>query len=234
MLYEVYNGIKAGVQLGTMDSNIYIVESAGYDDVFIVDTGMGNLRGMPATSKAKELLQQVYEGNSDKKIHVVLTHAHIDHIGGIATYPELMNGIEDVIVHENEFKVIRDNVSGYIAPIFGMKLPSITSPLKKVVDGDVIEMGGFEMEVIHTPGHTRGSMSLYDRKTRILIAGDTVFPGGSVGRTDFPSGSMVELIESVEKLSKLDIDMLLPGHMEPANDGTRQVKMSLFNIKSWI
>ncbi|MHA1166215.1 MAG: MBL fold metallo-hydrolase [Candidatus Hodarchaeales archaeon] len=234
MIYDVCTGIKAGIQLGTMDSNIYIVESDGYEDIFIIDTGLGHLPGVPAISKAKELLQQVLTGNPGKNIHVVLTHAHLDHIGGLATYPELMNSIKDVIIYETELEVIRDNISSYIDPIFGMKVPSITSPLKKVVDGDVIEMAGFEMEVIHTPGHTRGSMSLYDRKSQVLIAGDTVFPGGSVGRTDFPSGSMMELIDSVEKLSKLDIDLLLPGHMEPTRDGTRQVKMSLFNIKSWI
>ncbi|MBU4246176.1 MAG: MBL fold metallo-hydrolase, partial [Nanoarchaeota archaeon] len=83
----------------------------------------------------------------------------------------------------------------------------------KLDDGDLIKSGDLKLKVIHTPGHTKGSICLYDEKNKILFSGDTVF-AGSFGRVDFPGSSSREMKQTLEKLSKLEIDKILPGHGE--------------------
>lgn len=83
-------------------------------------------------------------------------------------------------------------------------------------------LGSTRWRVLHTPGHTPGSLCLYEPRERVLISGDTVFAEG-VGRTDFPSGNFKDLVRSIELLAGLDVRVVLPGHGEPAgSDAIRQ------------
>ena len=82
--------------------------------------------------------------------------------------------------------------------------------------------------MIHTPGHTPGSICLYEAQSKSLFSGDTVFPYGSVGRTDLPGGSSRDLIRSISRLVKLDVSVLYPGHGEvTSNNVNEQIKQSL-------
>jgi len=87
-------------------------------------------------------------------------------------------------------------------------------------------LGGFE--VIHTPGHTPGGICLYDPVSKILFSGDTVFQDGSFGRTDLYGGNTKKLIDSIKKLTQLDVSIMYPGHGDAvAEDANDQIKMSL-------
>jgi glyoxylase-like metal-dependent hydrolase (beta-lactamase superfamily II) len=96
--------------------------------------------------------------------------------------------------------------------MLGLKVPQF-EPFIYLVEGDLIlgKERKINLQVLHTPGHSPGSLSIYWPDNRVLISGDVVFYGG-VGRTDFPGGSITLLKQSIEKLSKLEVDYLLPGH----------------------
>jgi glyoxylase-like metal-dependent hydrolase (beta-lactamase superfamily II) len=84
-------------------------------------------------------------------------------------------------------------------------------------EGDVIQLGMRALTALHTPGHTSGSICLHDRE--MILSGDTVFPGGYFGRADLPSGNWQELVDSLERLARLDVRIMLPGHGEPLFSG---------------
>lgn len=106
--------------------------------------------------------------------------------------------------------------------MFGERAPFIF-PKYLCQNGDRIG----ELEVVHTPGHTPGSICLYHREKRLLFSGDTIFPEGSFGRYDLPGGDLAALRQSVEALSRLEVKELYPGHGMPVrNGGSRHIAAS--------
>ena len=103
----------------------------------------------------------------------------------------------------------------------------------KLKNGDTIVIGDDTFEVIHTPGHTPGSICLYSKVSKSLFSGDTIFSYGSFGRYDFPEGDFNQLKNSIEKIAKLDILNIYPGHeIIVEGDGNKHMKMTLQNIRS--
>jgi glyoxylase-like metal-dependent hydrolase (beta-lactamase superfamily II) len=95
-------------------------------------------------------------------------------------------------------------------------------------EGDIVDGGDVVLEVLHTPGHSAGSICLLDRETRDLFSGDTVFTNGGVGRWDLPTGDHSPLISSLKRLSKLKIRGIFPGHGPYyEDDGNSHVDMGL-------
>jgi glyoxylase-like metal-dependent hydrolase (beta-lactamase superfamily II) len=182
-------------------SNIYVI---GRDEATIVDTGVGN-RANPIFPQLAEL------GVMPENIkQVILTHAHHDHAMG--AFLILEQAKPKVFVHDKDTK--------YIASSFG-------EALVKVEEGDVIETPIGSFTVYWTPGHTTGSMCLYNPDHKILISGDTVFPDGYYGRYDGESGSLEAIIGSLRKMSDLDVDVMLPGHGSPVfQDANSHIKLS--------
>jgi glyoxylase-like metal-dependent hydrolase (beta-lactamase superfamily II) len=161
---------------------------------------------------------------------VFLTHEHIDHVGGIM---QLQSKVKCEI--SSSVETSKHLISGN-SPILDPITNSKCAPIKVSKEyngGDLIEVGEFSFQVIATPGHTKGSLSLYEPTRKILISGDTVFPQGSFGRTDLPSGSSAELISSLKLLSELEIRILLPGHMPPIVSPTplESIKSSFRNAQ---
>jgi glyoxylase-like metal-dependent hydrolase (beta-lactamase superfamily II) len=100
-------------------------------------------------------------------------------------------------------------------------------------EGMVLDTGEWKLRVLETPGHSLGSLCLYEEKEKVLFSGDTVFPDGNIGRTDMFGGNTPELVRSIERLTALDVETMYPGHMEITNrDVNRQIQMSLRFAKS--
>jgi glyoxylase-like metal-dependent hydrolase (beta-lactamase superfamily II) len=137
-------------------------------------------------------------GTDLKDVKIVInTHTHFDHIKNNYLFKNAK-----IYAHELDLPAINEG-KNICAEMFGEK------PIKIKAQKIPEKIRGWK--VIHTPGHTKGSISLYEPKEKILICGDLCFSDG-VGRTDLYGGSEQELIESLKKVSKLDVKYLLPGH----------------------
>ena len=186
--------------LGEYQTNCYIARSSEQErDCLIIDAGL----------QPDELIDFL---RRDKLIPsaVALTHGHIDHIAGIAALRKNFPDIK-VYIHKLDAEMLtgtEHNLSALAGRPFSTKPADFT-----LEQGDVIEQAGILLRVLHTPGHTPGGICLYSKDEGIVFVGDTLF-AGSVGRTDFPSGSMTKLIESIrEKLFTLpDETVVYPGH----------------------
>lgn len=186
------------------DSNIYIVR--GVDELMIIDTGLG--------MSIDHILREMNKvGLNPRDIrYIVNTHCHIDHVGGDLAFKQYSPDAK-MLVHDADAKFLIKGDPYVIEPtgIFGYEY---VKPIKvdvRLKDGDKLRIGDYIFRVIHTPGHTIGSICLYDEEYKILISGDTVFLEG-VGRWDLPTSNYNKLVQSIEKLTKLDIEFLLPGH----------------------
>lgn len=182
------------IQLSDTDSNIYLIADT------VIDTGVGfNF------TRLKDVLR-IFKMPMDNVKQIINTHYHFDHIGGNGYF----TGAQ-IAIHEAD-AVVLENGDGEaaVAEFFGGNMHKMKIG-KKLKDGEKLKLGNIEFEVVHTPGHTPGSICLYDKKQKLLITGDTVF-SNAVGRTDLDGGDFEQLKKSLEKLSKMDIQKILPGH----------------------
>ncbi len=140
---------------------------------------------------------------------ILLTHCHFDHVGAVSDLKECFNA--KVMCHKDDLIMLKAaNKSAASYGLMPVKIPEIDEFFN---DNDIISFNDAKLKVIHTPGHSAGSVCFYEEQDKILISGDTLFLE-SVGRTDFPSGSQAELENSIRnKLYALPDDtMVLPGH----------------------
>ena len=159
----------------------------------------------------------------DQIQNIVLTHGHFDHTVHANEIANLTGA--EIYIGEFDLPFLSDAALS-LSTHFGS--PQIPVPAKPLKDGDVID--GFT--VYHTPGHTGGSICLFREEDGVLIAGDTVFPEGSYGRYDFPTGSLAALRDSVSRMAELSVDSLWSGHGEPVSEGAKaHVALSKRNLE---
>lgn len=191
------------LRVGLISTNCYLVRQAESGFFAIIDPGddadfiLASLDGEPS--------------------HIILTHSHFDHVGALWTLHEkfpsavIAAGSEEDFSKENIVRIAKGSLGFYYSATglakCGSKVPLPSLLLK---DGDRI--GPFE--VLHTPGHTQGSICLYSRENKVLFSGDTLFRH-SYGRTDL-GGSETQIMKSLRRLLQLDGDTTVyPGHDEP-------------------
>jgi len=185
-------------------TNSYIVWREGAQAVVLIDAGM-------AVSAILEFL----ESRGMTLEAVLLTHGHPDHIVGAAEIAEATGA--PVYLHEIDSKMV-EMMPPTLLAMLGIDKMDVPDEFKPLNDGQVLELAGLEIRVLHTPGHSPGSVSfLVDGA---LFDGDLVFRA-SIGRTDFPGGDFELLLRSVkEKVFVLDPETkLYPGHMGPTTVG---------------
>lgn len=203
------------------DSNIYIV-----DGEVIIDTGTGDY----FTEVKNEIVSMGFDPD---KIHtILLTHSHFDHTGGCKKFRDWLRGKAIIAVHGNDRSAVEHGET--LAEMFGAS-PRIVTADVSLSDKDVVRTKHFNLEIVHTPGHTPGSICIYDKKRRILFSGDTLFEDG-FGRTDYTGGSAEDMVRSLKRLSRLDIEYLLPGHGNPKAGGVkfliRQILSGSLKVKA--
>lgn len=184
------------VQLGAMGTNSYILTDKVSGDCAFIDVGDYGER-VKAFLKNKGI---------EKLRYILLTHGHFDHIKGVKNLKADFGG--EVVIHSLDADCLYDS-SKSLGDFFGLSMPSFEAD-KTVIEGDRLPFGDSEFEVIHTPGHTVGSVCY--KIGDIIFSGDTLFCG-SIGRTDFPGGSALQIVASLKKLAALSGNYkVYPGH----------------------
>ena len=183
--------------------NTYVVWDPDTKQCAIIDPGMSN-------PEEEEAIENFMAEKGLTLTQVINTHLHIDHVAGI---PFLRSKFDvPVLAHEGD-KFLGENIQEQ-ARMFGLMRDFDNIEISEYLKaGDKVKIGNGSLEVIEVPGHSKGSIALYDKENGFLITGDALFRG-SIGRTDLPGGNYKELIESIgTELFKLpDETVVLPGH----------------------
>jgi len=188
------------VDVGTMlGENCYIIQDEKNKETMVIDPG--NLT---------EELSEMLEALGAKLKYIVLTHCHADHISGAEKIKQKYGG--KILIHREDAEGLKKpeiNLGYYIGLNDDIRITADS----RLNDGDLLHIDDLEFKVIYTPGHTNGSICIYCEKEKLLFSGDTLFRG-TWGRTDLPTGSLEEIMNSiVNKLLILPDDTLVyPGH----------------------
>lgn len=188
------------VKVGSLSTNCYIIASDKLNAI-VIDPG----------AEADKIMQVINENNLHLK-KIILTHGHFDHIGAISALKQKTGA--EVYIHQNDEKALSDsklNLSSFLS------LPGVESVKADVIlyDGDKITLDNIKLTVLHTPGHTKGSIVLIG--DGCLYCGDTLFKG-ECGRTDLIGGDYGEMLSSLLKISKIEGNYItLSGHGESSN-----------------
>lgn len=180
--------------------NTILLESAG--ECIIIDPGAYS------QEEQKDFLNFIYE-NDLKPIRLLNTHCHLDHVFSNGLVVEKF-GL-DLEIHEKELAMLR--ACPQVGQAYGIPMAPSPEPKKWLKAGDRIAIGEDSLQIIFTPGHSPGSISLYSEKHKYLIAGDVLFHE-SIGRTDLPGGDFNTLLRSIkdELLNLHDEVVVYPGH----------------------
>ena len=154
-----------------------------------------------------------------KLTQILITHAHIDHIGGALRLKHLTGA--PILLNQNDLPLLA--MMEQQASWLGTATPETTPPDASLADGMRVGLDSYPAEILHTPGHTQGSVCLHFAPMKLLIAGDTLF-AGSIGRTDLPGGNARQIIDSIHsRLMVLPEEtQVIPGHGPATTVGYEQ------------
>jgi len=193
MIHEIF-------PVGPLQCNCSVICDEATREAIVIDPGDDIDTVVAALSKHKLTVKQI-----------VITHAHIDHVGGAMKLKKLTGA--PILLNENDTALLK--MLDIQAAWVGMKSPGPVAIDSSLPDGHVISVGKLSANVMHTPGHTEGSVCIYFPAEQKLIAGDTLF-AGSIGRTDLPGGDFDTIMRSLHRdvLALPDETLVVPGHGE--------------------
>jgi hydroxyacylglutathione hydrolase len=182
--------------VGHLESNCFVIADEKTKEALLIDPG----------DEPERILDLLTKNNLKLK-YIVCTHAHFDHVGAI---PELKTETgARIVIHYDELDIYK-HTREQAAVLWGFELEPLPEPDILVSEGDELEVGGLKFRILHTPGHSPGSICLYGEG--IVITGDTLF-AGTVGRTDLFGGNVQKLKSSFRKLMALGDEIrVFPGH----------------------
>ncbi len=202
-------------ECGMLDANTYIIKD---DTNILVDPGSPQY--LPALVRA---MQQ--DGIKPGDVNIIInTHLHLDHYGASEGFKKLSGA--RILTHAKQ-KEFYDLSVVKVAQFFGM--PPQEYKEDALLDAAEFGKGNLGLEVIYAPGHSADSVCFYSPKAKFLICGDVIFCENT-GRVDLPGGNARQLKDSIESLSKLDMEFLLPGHMDVIS-GAGAVKQNFQYVK---
>lgn len=191
MIHEIF-------PVGPLQCNCSVIGDETSREAMVVDPG----------DDIDEILALIAKHNLQVK-QIVITHAHIDHVGGAMKLRAATGA--PILLNQNDYALLKmlDTQAAWV----GMKSPGPVEIDQSVEQADTIRAGSITANVLHTPGHTEGSVCLYFPAEKTLVAGDTLF-AGSIGRTDLPGGSFEKIIQSLQGtvLALPDDTVVVPGH----------------------
>jgi hydroxyacylglutathione hydrolase len=192
--------------LGPIQANCFILACEETKEAVVIDPG----------DEADKILMALAK-KALKVKNIINTHGHFDHVGANRRLKEVTGA--KLMIHSQDVPLLSQSAAS--AKAWGMRSDDSPAPDRVLEEGDIIKFGNLSLKVIHTPGHTRGGISLYGHGA--VFVGDTLF-SGSVGRTDFPGGDYDTLIKSIQqKIFGLPEDTkVYPGHMGPTTVGTEK------------
>jgi hydroxyacylglutathione hydrolase len=184
--------------VGPLQCNCSIVGDETSHEAMVIDPG----------DEIEDILALVQKHKLQVK-HIVITHAHIDHVGGAMKLRAATGA--PILLNQNDYALLK--MLDVQAAWLGMKSPGKVDIDDSLGQADVVKAGSLVANVMHTPGHTEGSICLYFPAEKKLIAGDTLF-AGSIGRTDLPGGSFEKIMGSLhgQVLALPDETLVIPGH----------------------
>jgi hydroxyacylglutathione hydrolase len=194
---EPAHAVRARIEVGAFgpwQTNAYLVWDGSSPDALVIDPGMGAAAPLMDRAAANGI-----------RVHLIAdSHGHIDHIYDNAALRRA-SGAPLAIHPDDEYRLRGDNVYGFpVEP---------SSPDRRLRDGEQLRVGDLVFDVLHTPGHTEGSVCLYEERAGLVLSGDCLFPGGW-GRTDLPGGNEEQMVESLALLARViaPATRVLPGH----------------------
>jgi len=184
--------------VGPLQCNCSIIGDETTREAMVIDPG----------DDLEDVLALLQKHNLQVK-HIIITHAHIDHIGGAMKLRALTGA--PILLNQNDYALLKmlDEQAAWV----GMRSPGKVEIDHSVTTGETVSAGSVTANILHTPGHTEGSVCLYFPADKKLIAGDTLF-AGSIGRTDLPGGSMQKILRSLRDtlMALPDETVVVPGH----------------------
>jgi hydroxyacylglutathione hydrolase len=194
--------------VGPLQCNCSIIGDEISHEAMVIDPGDDIADVLAVIQKHKLKVKQI-----------VITHAHIDHVGGAMKLRAATGA--PILLNHNDYTLLK--MLDLQADWIGMQSPGKVEIDHSLNDQDKVEAGSLIAHVMHTPGHTEGSICLYFPAEQKLIAGDTLF-AGSIGRTDLPGGSFEKIMRSLhDKLLSLpDETAVVPGHGPPTSIGAER------------
>jgi glyoxylase-like metal-dependent hydrolase (beta-lactamase superfamily II) len=182
--------------VGDLFTNCYLVGCERTNQAAVIDPGGEAVRILTTAQSAGLAVAQI-----------LLTHAHFDHMAAAAGLMQATGA--PLFVHPAEQPLL---AAGGGATLFGFPAPDVPAAVSHLADGQDIAIGDVVLQVIHTPGHSPGSVCFYAASEGILFDGDVLFANG-IGRTDLPGGQYATLMQSLERLMSLpDATVVYPGH----------------------